>query len=520
MDLFSLSEFNDEGFGIDNKKVKGGALYKKSVSKKPLSKKTSKKISKDKPKKQNNKTVIINNESSESESESSDSESSKDEHNENNIVENEEKSVNLNKKQEEYKITEILSNPISELTQDELKDKINEYYNNYVKYVDIINEYYPKIRIPFNVKEETNIELKLLHILNELRKISSLLNTPLVLTDYNKTVEIKERNKELFTRKPILDKSVYFQTISNISLLNLEDIKNLINKYNYSDLFKVLKFKFTKTIIVIEPNNELFCKRYWINNMEQYKNLVYDKSVYYKKINKNTGINPVYLDLTNTIIYKNEEKIHEELKRYVNNINTVIDNKTLIDKIDNNTLSINNENSTTNKVKINQININKQQQDDSCFISSYNKYIEDKIKFKMVKCNTVPVKTMINISEQLINSININNLMNKANQNSELIDIVLSDIRIFLVDVLYNMNSSIKNKRELYFANAKIIFDITKNIKSNLKTELFSQDIKFPLDTFEKKTEVYGKLKNVLTKVINESGVKTIGRSVDQTICI
>jgi hypothetical protein len=110
--------------------------------------------------------------------------------------------------------------------------------------------------------------------------------------------------------------------------------------------------------------------------------------------------------------------------------------------------------------------------------------------------------------------------MNRVTQNSELIDIILSDVRIFLVDVLYNMNSSIKNKRELYFANVKIIFDISKNIKSSLKTELYTQDIKFPLDTFEKKTEAYGKLKSTITKVINESGVKTIGRSADQTICI
>ena len=514
MEIFSITDIgsiNDEGLGLrDNKKTKYGGIAKK-LNKKTIVKNSNikKKIVK-KTKSDSDSSDIDEQHNNQSHIESSDED----------VNDKSEKMIDLSKKQEELKISEILSNPITELSQEELKTKIDEYYNKYCTFVDIVNEYYPKTRIPLYIKEETNIELKLLHILNELRKISSFLNTPIVLDDYNKTIDIKQRNKELFTRKPNLDKSVYIQTINNLGLLDLNELKRLVNKYNYNDLFKVMKFKFSRSTFIVESDQDLYCKRYWVNNMEQYKNLVYDKSVYYKKINKNTGINPVYLDLTNTIIYKNEEKIHEELKRYVNNINTVIDNKTLIDKIDNNTLSINNENSTTNKVKINQININKQQQDDSCFISSYNKYIEDKIKFKMVKCNTVPVKTMINISEQLINSININNLMNKANQNSELIDIVLSDIRIFLVDVLYNMNSSVKNKRELYFANAKIIFDITKNIKSNLKTELFSQDIKFPLDTFEKKTEVYGKLKNVLTKVINESGVKTIGRSVDQTICI
>jgi len=512
MEIFSITDIgsiNDEGLGLrDNKKTKYGGIAKK-LNKKTIVKNSNikKKIVK-KTKSDSDSSDIDEQHNNQSHIESSDED----------VNDKSEKMIDLSKKQEELKISEILSNPITELSQEELKTKIDEYYNKYCTFVDIVNEYYPKTRIPLYIKEETNIELKLLHILNELRKISSFLNTPIVLDDYNKTIDIKQRNKELFTRKPNLDKSVYIQTINNLGLLDLNELKRLVNKYNYNDLFKVMKFKFSRSTFIVESDQDLYCKRYWVNNMEQYKNLVYDKSVYYKKINKKTGINPVYLDLTDTILYKNEEKIKNDLKRFVSNTNPIIDNKTLIDKIDNNLLSDNR--SINNKIKVNQVNINKQQHDESCFISSYNKYIEDKIKLKMVKCSTVSVRTMINISDQLINSININNLMNRVTQNSELIDIILSDVRIFLVDVLYNMNSSIKNKRELYFANAKIIFDISKNIKSSLKTELYTQDIKFPLDTFEKKTEAYGKLKSTITKVINESGVKTIGRSADQTICI
>jgi len=514
---FDISEINDNGIGITN--YSNNNIYNDYNKHGGVKKKTIKKITTQK-KKTNKTTKKVDNKVDNKDKIKIDSESSEEEETlANKIVDN----IDLTKKQEEFKVSEILKEPIIELTNEELKLKIDEYFNNYSKFVDIIHEYYTNIRVPLYIKEETNIEIKLLHILNELRKISSLLNSPLILTDYHKTNEIKTRNRELFSRKPILDKSTYVQTITNLSLLDINEIKKLVNKYNYSDLFRIMKFKFSKAIFIVEPDDKLFCKRYWINNMEQYKNLVYDKSVYYKTINKNTGINPVYIELTDTILYKNEEKIQSDLKRFISNEKTNIDTTKIqnnISNINQTNINIIDVNKINNNIKISQSNISKIQEDESCFVNAYNKYIENKINTKMVKCTTVSVRTMINITDQLINSININNLMNNSTQNSDLIDRVLSDVRIFLVDVLYNMNSSIKNKRELYFANAKIIFDITKNIKSNLKTELYSQDIKFPIDTFEKKTEIGGRLKNIIIKVINESGVKTIGRSVDQTICI
>jgi hypothetical protein len=495
LSTFDIYSLNDNGMGLlstpNTTNMIYGGLKKKPIKKINTKKKSTKST---KPKKSNKPTI---NEDSESESEEEIVKSEYIDKIKDDLVD----TVNLYNKQDEFKVSDILREPVIGLNHEELINQINEFYEKYVKFVDLIHDHFPNIRVPLFIKEEPNIELKLLHILNELRKITTLLKSPLILTDYHKTNEIKLRNKELFARKPISDNSVYVQTITNLGTLDINELKKLVNKYNYIDLFKVMKFKYSKTSYNIEPLNNKYCKRYWINNMEQYKNLVYDKSVYYKKLDKNTGINPVYIDLTNTIIYQNDSKIQNDLKRIANkeiNINSDI----------------------KDEIKQPQTTITSEQENNSTFINAYNKYVEDKIKLKIVRCVPLTVKSMINITDQLIGSININNLINNSLQMPELIDKVLSDVRIFLVDVLYNMNTSVKNKRELYFANAKIIFDITKNIKSNLKIELYSQDIKFPIDTFEKKNEAYGKLKNVISKVINDSGVKTIGRSAEQTICI
>lgn len=469
--FIDINDINTEGLGIDtNNNIKGGNKKLQKIIKKRYD---------------NNKNDNNSNESS----------------NNNDIINNNVSRYNNDKKQEELKQSDILRDRSVQLSKDELYNYIKSYYDNYVKFIDIVNKEYNNIKLPSYISNEKIIEIKALHIVNDLKKINRMLNTPQINQDYSIIQEIKNKNRLLMANYPLLDDNTYKQIIANLSLLDIKEIIKLINKYGYNELFKIVKFKIPRLEVNIENKSKILCKRYWVNNMSQYKNLVYDKSIYTKNINKNNGIDINFINMTNSIVYENEDKITNELKRY---INTDVNNK--IDKFKNN--------------KIDNYEIKDKTVNHANFVSAYNKYIENIINQKIVKCTTIPAKNIVNISDQLFNSINIDSIINNSSNKDELITKIIQNFRVFLVDALYNLNSSVKNKRELYFANAKIIFDIIKEIKTILKQELNSQDIVFPLDNFDKKTEAYGKIKLIINKCIDHSGVKRIGKTVEQTICI
>lgn len=472
-----INTINSEGLGIDDESISGGSKKTKSKSIKIQHKiKKNKKIDEE-------KSDNINETKTD------------------NQVNDNTNNIKLDKKQEEMRISELLKEDIKELSKEEYISYLNEYYDKYVTYVKIVHEDYKNIKIPVYITEEKIPEIKVLHIVNDIRKINRIINSPQINGDYNKNNELKAKNKQIMSNSPSLNNSLYKQTMTNLSLLDFKELHRLINKYNYNELFKVIKYRLSKYDIKIEHNSKILCKRYWVNGMNQYKNLVYDKNVYSNLLNRNNGINNEFITKTNTIIYENEDKIFNELKRYINT-----------DPTDNN--------DKYESIKITSLDVPSSQTENSSFVNAYNKYIENRIEEKLVRCTTTPVKTIINITEQLINSIDIDSLIQNTNNKYEMIDKILQQIRVYLVDALYNLNSSIKNKRELYFANAKIIFDVSNRIQIILNNEFYNQDIKFPIDTFEKKTEAYGKIKLIVNKSINESGVKNINRSVEQTICI
>lgn len=119
----------------------------------------------------------------------------------------------------------------------------------------------------------------------------------------------------------------------------------------------------------------------------------------------------------------------------------------------------------------------------------------------------------------VLSSINIYKYM-ICGSNSEFIDVLMTDINNTLLEVLFKTNNNIKNKKELYFGNAKIVFDTSKKIATTIKNELFSMNIKLPINDKVDKFELANKLNAIIAKAITISGIATYSKSVDQVICI
>lgn len=320
--------------------------------------------------------------------------------------------------------------------------------------------------------------LTLLFVLYDIKRASKFLSTPKYGDDYEANKEYIKESRQLIDDKPTITKEEYSSIFSGIKL-TLDELINYYNKTGYNE-FLTLYMRMYKVDDFNIKCKSGYVKRYWINNMKEYKNLVYDRYVLEIPVDAKTGVTEDFIKATDTIKLQNDEVMRKELPRIVNN------------------------NKSDKKV---------------CFISAYNKGMEDLIFSKIERCAMFHVKKPIDITQQLLLSINFYKYVN-CETNDDFINLVLSDVRKYIVDAYYSLNPLIKNKRELFYANANIVFDILKKIKSILRNSMFEQRISLPIKSRDEIPELLSKMKSIIYKAIDECGIKQQKKGVDQTVCI
>jgi hypothetical protein len=362
--------------------------------------------------------------------------------------------------------------------------KISEYFNKYKIYVEMLQEFYNIINIPEYIINEKDENLKFLHIYYEILKINNILSEVYDSREYEKNKEIINRNKLFLSKYPVLDNNVYNHVCSYFNNFNIQELLILYDKYGYSEFIRLKTNSIDKTIFQ-QFNNFNLTTRFWTKNMNNIENLAYNISIFKENINSLSGVTPTIIKKTKTIIYENED-----------NIKNIFDRKIDDQKINN----------ITNK-------------ENTGFIESYNKYIENLILNNIKKCNIIPVKATTNIMNMIISSINVYKYM-ICKSNYELINLVIEDINKTIIGILFKLNDNIKNKKELYYGNTKIVMELSKKIEHLIKIELNNSKIKLPITDKTDKYDLSNKLKDVLIKSITYSGIISNIKSLDQTLCL
>jgi hypothetical protein len=152
-------------------------------------------------------------------------------------------------------------------------------------------------------------------------------------------------------------------------------------------------------------------------------------------------------------------------------------------------------------------------------MSVYNGSVYDRFTAGIVHCIPILIKQPVDITDNLIYSLDTNKYASLASYN-DIIDAVLLDVRKFMVDALYGVNPNIRNRRELLYGNSNIIFDVVKGIYNSLRSQLYESDIVVPAITRDDKMNTIGKLQRMIRESVSNSSIKTQRRGIETTICI